>query len=83
MDGLGDQEGFETLDPALAKAVSPDASWGLSQGGGIYQDSQNTQLSPLATTTAGLNQPHNNMQPYLTLNFCIVHTRIGRRIDDK
>ena len=37
-----------TFDPALAKIVSPDASWGLSQGGGIYQTTQDTQLSPQA-----------------------------------
>jgi microcystin-dependent protein len=30
-----------------------------------------TQLSPNAITPAGGDQPHNNMQPYLTLNFCI------------
>ena len=60
-----------TQDPALAKAVSPDASWALSQGGGIYQDSQNTQLSFQALSLAGGSLPHNNMQPYLALNFCI------------
>ena len=60
-----------TQDPALAKAISPDASWALSQGGGIYQAAQNTQLSPQAVAPAGGNLPHNNMQPYLTLNFCI------------
>lgn len=60
-----------TLDPALAKVVNPDASWALSQGGGIYQDSQNTQLAPQALSPAGGSLPHNNMQPYLALNFCI------------
>jgi microcystin-dependent protein len=58
-------------DPALAKIVNPDASWSLSQGGGVYQDTQNTQLAPQAVATAGGGLPHNNMQPYLTLNFCI------------
>jgi microcystin-dependent protein len=28
-------------------------------------------FSPSALTPAGGNQPHNNMMPYLTLNFCI------------
>lgn len=60
-----------TQDPALAKAVNPDASWALSQGGGIYQDTQNTQLSPQAVAPAGGDLPHNNMQPYLTFNFNI------------
>jgi microcystin-dependent protein len=30
-----------------------------------------TGLSPLAISQTGSSQPHNNMQPYLTLNFCI------------
>jgi microcystin-dependent protein len=29
------------------------------------------QLAPQALTPAGGDQPHNNMQPYLTFNFCI------------
>jgi microcystin-dependent protein len=60
-----------TLDPATAKAVNPNASWAISQGGGIYQTSQNTQLAQEALTLTGGSLPHNNMQPYLTLNFCI------------
>ena len=31
----------------------------------------NVNLSPSAVGTAGGGQPHNNLQPYLTLNFCI------------
>lgn len=30
-----------------------------------------TPLSPNAVAPAGGDQPHNNLQPYLTLNFCI------------
>jgi microcystin-dependent protein len=30
-----------------------------------------TALSPAALLTSGQSQPHDNMQPYLTLNFCI------------
>ena len=30
-----------------------------------------TQLSFNASTPAGGSLPHNNMQPYLTVNFCI------------
>lgn len=58
-------------DPALAKAINSAASWSLSQGGGIYQAAQNTQLAPEAVGPAGGDQPHNNMQPYLTFNFNI------------
>jgi len=31
----------------------------------------NNQMSPLELSITGGSQPHNNMQPYLTLNFCI------------
>ncbi len=60
-----------TQDPALAKAVNPNASWALSQGGGIYQSSSNTQLAQQALAPNGGSSPHNNLQPYLTMNFCI------------
>jgi microcystin-dependent protein len=59
------------MDPALAKLISNQASFSLSQGGGIYQDSQNAQLAPEAITPSGGDQPHNNMQPYLTMYFNI------------
>lgn len=55
---------------------------GVSQGGtkqntynaNIYSTQTNlatTNLSPFAVGLAGQSFPHNNMQPYLTLNFCI------------
>ncbi len=54
----------------------------LAQGGtkqnsfnaNIYSTNPNnatTGLSPFAIGFSGGNQPHNNMQPYLALNFCI------------
>jgi len=60
-----------TQDPALAKIIGPDVTWALSQGGGIYQTSSNAQLDATALGLAGGSLPHNNLQPYLTLNFCI------------
>jgi microcystin-dependent protein len=60
-----------TQDPALAKAVNSNASWALSQGGGIYQSTKNTQLAAQAVTPTGGSGPHNNMQPFLTLHFNI------------
>jgi microcystin-dependent protein len=59
------------MDPATAKLISNQASFSLSQGGGIYQDSQNAQLAPEAITPSGGDQPHNNLMPYLTLYFNI------------
>ena len=43
-----------------------------STGGLLYAAPAGiTQLSPNALTPAGGDQPHNNMQPYLTVYFCI------------
>jgi microcystin-dependent protein len=38
--------------------------------------SDGTQMSPGMLQPAGSGTPHNNMQPYLTLNFCIAMTGI-------
>lgn len=43
-----------------------------STGGNLYGAPNNlVALAPQALPPAGGSQPHNNMQPYLTLNFCI------------
>jgi microcystin-dependent protein len=40
--------------------------------GKIYStNAPNTQLNSSALSAAGGTQPHNNMQPYLALNYCI------------
>jgi microcystin-dependent protein len=62
--------GADQLSPALGV-------W--AQGGGrrtpvnTYQTALGTStlMSPLAVSIAGGSLPHNNMPPYLTLNFCI------------
>lgn len=59
------------LDLADTSVPSAAASFALSSGGTLYQDAQNTTLAPTALTPSGGSLPHNNMQPYLTLNFCI------------
>jgi microcystin-dependent protein len=61
----------DVLDIADTNIASPNASLALSSGGGLYQASANTQLAGQALSPAGGDQPHNNMMPYLTLNFCI------------
>jgi microcystin-dependent protein len=71
MPGHGHRMRGAAQDPALAKAVNPDASWSLTQGGGVYQTSADAQLAAEAVGPAGGSAPHNNMQPYLTLAFTI------------
>lgn len=48
--------------------------WAASSPGRppLYGPANNlTQMSPTALSVSGSSGPHNNMQPYLTLNFCI------------
>lgn len=37
----------------------------------LYSNTQNTQMGPAALNVTGGSLPHNNMPPYLTLNFVI------------
>jgi microcystin-dependent protein len=37
----------------------------------LTSGSTNVQMSPFSTSITGSSLPHQNMQPYLTLNFCI------------
>jgi microcystin-dependent protein len=63
------------VDPANLTVPRSDAAVGTSTGGSMYVSG--TPLPPLvnmafqALSPAGGGLPHNNMQPYLTLNFCI------------
>jgi microcystin-dependent protein len=61
----------DTVDAADTNVPSPNASFAQSSGGTLYQTSSNTQLATQALTPAGGEQPHNNMQPYLTFYFNI------------
>ncbi|MBZ5491808.1 MAG: tail fiber protein [Acidobacteriia bacterium] len=68
--------------PALAASGGGQGSpatnaWasGLKTGPSLYSppgsNNKDVQMNPLALSIAGGNLPHNNMMPYLTLNFCI------------
>jgi microcystin-dependent protein len=60
--------------PAQLDAPGPDRTFSRSSGGFAYKASpynQIVQLSNNMIAPAGGDQPHNNMMPYLTLNFCI------------
>lgn len=59
---------------ANTNAPSPDVTLSSSQGNYVYDTaapSSPAQMSQGELAVSGQNQPHNNMQPYLTLNFCI------------
>ena len=61
----------DAADPGEDRTPAGEAL-ARSTGGNLYAAPTGVvQLSPNATTPAGGDQPHNNMQPYLTLNFCI------------
>jgi microcystin-dependent protein len=57
------------------QASPSDNAWASGQklgGGNIYAPSgSNVPMSPSALSIAGGGQPHNNLMPYLCLNFCI------------
>lgn len=58
-----------------ADTASPqNNTWGgaLKGHGDLYAPASSlVQMSPLALSVVGGNQPHNNLPPYLTLNFVI------------
>jgi microcystin-dependent protein len=60
--------------PGDIQAPAPTVALARSSGGNAYQTATGTnlvQMAPQALAPAGGDQPHNNMQPYLTLTFCI------------
>jgi len=61
----------DVLDVGDTNVISANASYALSSGGTLYQTSANVSLAPEALPIAGNSAPHNNMMPYLTLNFNI------------
>jgi microcystin-dependent protein len=54
-----------------ANAASPAGNVWASLSGGGYLPSANAAMNPASITSAGGSQPHDNMSPYLVLNFCI------------
>jgi microcystin-dependent protein len=60
--------------PLGGVATPAGASLSRPASGNLYDATGTTslvQMSPQALQLAGGSQPHNNMQPYLTMNFCI------------
>ena len=62
-------------NPALVATPSPNVSMARSKTVNAYLPTNFSQgtvsMSGNTLAPAGGDQPHNNMQPYLTLNFCI------------
>ena len=58
---------------AAANAMGPVGNlWAADPNGNVTFDMTGTEtLAPNAIGNAGGSQPHDNMAPYLTLNFCI------------
>jgi microcystin-dependent protein len=59
-------------DPGDLQAPTPARSIARSANGfGYVSGPMNATMAPQALPQAGSSQPHNNLQPYLTLYFCI------------
>ncbi len=60
---------------AGGQTPAPTNIWADANQRGISEyapsDASDVQMSPLALSLAGGSQPHNNLMPYLVLNFCI------------
>jgi microcystin-dependent protein len=58
---------------ALVKLPGANVSMARSKNGNAYSDQPGNLVAMNGNTVApaGGDQPHNNLQPYLTLNFCI------------
>lgn len=58
--------------PNTATVVSPTGNYlATSPGNDYVAPPPNTALMPATLSNAGGGQPHDNMAPYLVLNFCI------------
>jgi microcystin-dependent protein len=62
-----------SVSSQLATANDPTGQrFAMGDGINLYGNANNlVMMSGSALAPAGGDQPHNNMQPYLTLNFCI------------
>ncbi len=61
---------YVSPDPADISSPSPARSMAMSTNGFAYQTGAPNQSMRVFSPSGG-DQPHNNMMPYLTLNFCI------------
>jgi microcystin-dependent protein len=63
---------FEMAQPTEANSQLPAVGAVFCQASNVYRTADNLiALNPASVTNVGGSQPHNNMMPYLTLNFII------------
>lgn len=67
-----------TMRANSGDGISPSPANNVASGPGADRDlfwykvgAPNATMNPLASGSAGGGQPHNNLMPYLTFNFCI------------
>jgi microcystin-dependent protein len=68
--------GFGAAVGAAGDSLTPvNTLWAQAPAGrgslSVYKNAPTGKINQAPFTPAGGDQPHNNMQPYLTLNFCI------------
>ncbi len=67
--------GAQGYSGAGGQGPASNTTWSDANQRGISaytaSSGQNTPMSPLALSINGGSQPHNNLMPYLVLNFCI------------
>jgi microcystin-dependent protein len=54
-----------------ADVSDPTGAFWADGAKSIYTANPNTSMDPASVPSIGGSQPHNNLSPYLTLNFCI------------
>jgi len=54
-----------------ANTNAPAGNFWAKQGSSAFDPASNSAMSASAITSIGGSQPHNNMSPYLVVNFCI------------
>src|ERR1700748_612469 len=57
--------------PGTSNVVGGNSYAKSAQGNAYIPPTTLVSMNPQTTTFVGNNQPHNNMMPYITLNFCI------------
>ncbi len=60
-----------SANKTAAGQTTPAGNYWGNGGQTVYADAANATMNPAAVPTVGGSQPHENMSPYLVLNFCI------------